>query len=57
MLQAAKEHYNLVKEDYKKHLQKLTKLVDSGVDSVEFVAISGTHGCEGWPEPHNYISA
>ena len=40
-LQAAKEHYQLLKEDYQAQVEKLTKLVDSGVDPVMFLAASG----------------
>ena len=39
--EAAKEHYDLVKEDYQRQVQKLTKLVDSGVDAADFIAVSG----------------
>ncbi|KAL5479938.1 hypothetical protein EMCRGX_G023541 [Ephydatia muelleri] len=36
----AKEHYDMLKEDYQKQVQKLTKLVDSGLDTVEFLKAS-----------------
>ncbi len=39
--EVAKEHYQLIKEDYQKQVEKLTKLVDSGVDPVMFLAASG----------------
>ena len=39
--QEAKEHYDMLKEDYQKQVQKLTKLVDSGLDTVEFLKASG----------------
>ena len=41
LLQAAKEHYQLVKEDYQRQVEKLTKLVDNAVDPVMFLAASG----------------
>ena len=40
--EAAREHYQLLKEDYQRQVEKLTKLVDSGVDPVLFIAASGT---------------
>ncbi len=40
--QEAKEHYQLLKDDYQRQVEKLTGLVDSGVDSVDFIAVSGT---------------
>ena len=40
-LQAAQEHYDLIRADYQKEVQKLTKLVDGAVDSVDFIAASG----------------
>ncbi len=40
--EAAREHYQLIKEDYQRQVEKLTKLVDSGVDPVMFLAASGT---------------
>ena len=43
--QTAKEHYKLIKEDYEKEVQKLTKLVDGAVDSVDFIAASGQSVC------------
>lgn len=41
--EAAREHYQLIKEDYQRQVEKLTKLVDSGVDPVMFLAASGTY--------------
>jgi len=38
--EAAKDHYKLVREDYQRQVQKLTDLVDSGVDPVDFIAAS-----------------
>ena len=40
-LQEAKEHFEMIKEDYQKQLQKLTKLVDEAVDPVDFMKASG----------------
>ncbi len=39
--QAAKEHFSKLKEDYQKHVEKLTGLVDGGVDAVDFIRVSG----------------
>lgn len=41
-MQEAKEHYELLKEDYQKQVEKLTKLVDGAVDPVDFMKASGT---------------
>ena len=40
-MQEAKDHYNLLKEDYQRQVEKLTKLVDGAVDPVDFVKASG----------------
>ena len=40
-VQEAKEHYELLKEDYQKQVEKLTKLVDGAVDPVDFMKASG----------------
>ena len=40
-VQEAKEHYEMIKEDYQKQVQKLTQLVDSAVDPVDFMKASG----------------
>ena len=40
-LQAVREHFQRVKEDYMKQVDKLTGLVDSGLDPLEFVEASG----------------
>ena len=41
LLQEAKDHYDLIKEDYQKQVEKLTKLVDGAVDPVDFMKASG----------------
>lgn len=48
-MQEAKEHYELLKEDYQKQVEKLTKLVDGAVDPVDFMKASGTSA----KIPHN----
>lgn len=39
--QAAKEHYELLKKDYQSQVEKLTTLVDGGVNTVDFLQVSG----------------
>ena len=42
-MQEAKDHFELLKEDYKKQVDKLTKLVDGAVDPVDFMKASGKY--------------
>ena len=46
-LQTAKEHFDKIKADYQSQVEKLTALVDGGVDTVDFLKVSGqsTSGC------------
>ena len=44
-LQAAKEHYMMLKEDYQKQVEKLTDMVDGGVDTCDFLQVSGNDCC------------
>ena len=39
--QEAKEHFDKLKADYQAQVEKLTNLVDSGVDAVDFIKVSG----------------
>jgi hypothetical protein len=41
-MQAAKEHFDKLKEDYQAQVEKLTNLVDGSVDTCDFLKVSGT---------------
>ena len=43
-MKAAKEHFQKIKEDYQAQVEKLTALVDSGINSVDFIKVSGKRG-------------